>query len=197
MPVPPAAPTPAKEAGEFTRMFPPVKPDPPSSPVLPPAPAQPKNDGPSEFTRFFQSPMYPTPAGNQRPASTPMSTPVSNRPSAQAGEFTQMFGNPTRPNPTGPNSAAPPLVGSGSSATGAFSIPQASPFPPPKSSEPGEFTRMMSASAAPTLGQPSAKSAAPAAAQPKAEKSAMLLYIVGGALLLAIVLVIVFFLLRH
>jgi hypothetical protein len=196
LPAPPAAAAPVKEPGEFTRMFPTVKPDPPSTPVFPP-PAQPKSDGPSEFTRFFQSPMYPTPAGNQRPATTPMSTPVANRPSAQAGEFTQMFGNPTRPNPTGPNPVAPPLVGSGGSATGAFSIPQAATFPPSKSSEPGEFTRMMSASAAPTLGQPPAKPAAPPTVQPKAAKSAMPLYIVGGALLLAIVLVIVFFLLRH
>ena len=53
---------------------------------------------------------------------------------------------------------------------------------------------MMSASTPATLGQPVAKPPAP---EPVKEKSNVLLYVAGGAVLLAIILVIVFFVMRH
>jgi hypothetical protein len=52
---------------------------------------------------------------------------------------------------------------------------------------------MMSASVAPTLGQPPAQPNVP---EPK-PKSNVLLYVAGGAVLLAIILIVVFFLMRH
>jgi hypothetical protein len=154
-------------------------------------PDPPHKEGPSEFTRFFQSPMYPTPAGNQRmPPSTPALQPTA-RPSAQPSEFEQMFGSPGKPGTTPP---APLGAGNSSSATGLFSVPKSTPpRAPVKAAGPGEFTRMMSASAPPMLGQPVAKPAAP---EPQV-KSNVLLYIIGGAVLLAIILIVIFFMLRH
>ena len=196
---PPPPPPSSREPGEFTRMFPPARTESPTpTPVVPQSPP-PSSDGGSEFTRYFQSPIYPTPAGNQKAPTAPQLTPqpASSRSTNQPGEFTQMFGNPNRP--AEPWTATPPPqvqpLGSPSSATGAFSMPKAASFPPPsRSAEPGEFTRMMAATAPPTLGQPS-KSAAPPPASPT--KSMMPLYIAAGAALLAIILVILFFVLRH
>jgi hypothetical protein len=185
------------QPGEFTRMFPPVE---PSGSPLPPAtnpatPDPPAKDGPSEFTRFFQSPMYPTPAGRQKmtPSTpTPMPPQVS-RPSAQPSEFTQMFGSPNQP----PAAPAASISGASGSATGVFSLGMPSPSraqaPPGGASGPGEFTRMMSAPTPATLGQAPAAGKGPQAQ----EKSNVLLYVAGGAVLLAIILIIVFFVLRH
>jgi hypothetical protein len=198
---PPPPVQPVKEPGEFTRMFPPVE---PSGSPLPPgtasqSPAPPAKAGPSEFTRFFQSPMYPSQPGKQRmPSSTSTPGPQQvSRPSAQPSEFTQMFGNPNQP-----PSAPPPASGSGGSATGLFSLGKSSaprPQPPPNGgvSGPGEFTRMMSASAAPTLGQPPAAGKAPQQPAKVPANSNVLLYVAGGAVLVAIILIIVFFFLRH
>jgi len=74
-------------------------------------------------------------------------------------------------------------------------MPKVTPLPPPKSSGPGDFTRMMSASAAPTLGQPPAGGTAAPLPEDK-PKSKLPLYIGGGAILLAIILIILFFALR-
>jgi len=59
----------------------------------------------------------------------------------------------------------------------------------------GEFTRMMSASAPPTLGQPSGLPSAPPPPEPK-PKSMLWLYIGGGALVLVLILIAMFFALR-
>ncbi len=195
-----------REPGEFTRMFPSaVQPGSPVGPGNVPdrVPDPPAKPGPSEFTRFFQSPMHPAPAGNQSVVSSTPAPQQVSRPSAQPSEFTQMFGNPNKPASTPPSEYAfgsrQPVSGAPSSATGVFSVGK--PSPPRASikasnsalSGPGEFTRMMSASAPATLGQPLAQSNAP---EPKA-KANILLYIAGGAVLLAIILIIVFFALRH
>ena len=190
-PSPAASPTPtpqplspiAKQPGEFTNMFPPVRSD---APGLPPPPAK---EGPSEFTGFYQSPMYPE-ANNQRLPNAPAPTPQAPRPSAQPSEFTMMFGDPAKPKTP---SAPPPAFGSSASATGAVSIPSPSHLPPPKSSQPGEFTQMMSVAAAqPTLGQPPPGKAAAPAAEPQA-KSKLPLILGGVAVFLVIVLLIVLF----
>jgi len=199
---------PAKEPGEFTKMFPSLRPESGGTSHQPPPPEE-----PSEFTKFFQSPIHPTPAGNQRAPSTPQSGfPVGqpiNRPNARGSEFTQMFGTPNQPPSRGTAPPVQPLgpsggIGSGggvgpSSATGAFSTPKPAGFPPPRSSSPsmgaGEFTRMMSASAPPTLGQPSGLPSAPPPPEPK-PKSMLWLYIGGGALVLVLILIAMFFALR-
>jgi hypothetical protein len=135
--------------------------------------------------------------------SSPSAPPPSNAP----GEFTQMFGNANRPGVTpvqpvggGGGGSAPlgPPLGSGNSATGAFSIPKTPVVPPPsRGGEPGEFTRMMSAATPMTLGQtpPKVAAAAPPQATPKGP-SKLPLYIAGGAVLLVVVLLIVFLALR-
>lgn len=219
----PAAKPQADAPGEFTSMFLAAQASqPPSTPPAPPADlsadaptrlfeavkpaasapeplqaAPPSKEGQSEFTRFFQSPMYPTPAGNQRmPQAMPIPSPQTNRPSATPSEFTQMFGNPNKP----ASAPLPPLgSGSSSSATGVFSVgKQTAPTGPlkgssPNASGPGEFTRMMSASAPPTLGQPVAK---PAAAPEPQAKSNLLLYVAGACVLVAIILIVVFLVMR-
>ena len=211
-PGPTSQPKGGTESGEFARMFPPV--EPPGSPMglgMGPGGGQdrPPTENPSEFTRFFQSPMYPAPAGNQRAASPAATPQPAARPSAQPGEFTQMFGNPGKS-----STAPPPPLGSGnaSSATGVFSVPKsASPGASAKgpnygtpnpgaakpAASPGEFTRMMSASAAPTLGQPPTPLNMPSNEPTTKSKSNLPLYVAGGAVLLAIILIAMFFALRH
>ena len=190
-------------------MFPKVRPDAPVQPLTKPEAAQPDDKGPSEFTRFFDTPLRPAETGNQwQPSGMPQQVqPLGSpgtRPGKQPGEFTQMFGTPNRPDARGPSPSVPPLgpaLGSGgASATGAFSFPQTPIQPPPNSSGPGEFTRMMSVNATPTLGQPPAQPNAQPGAQPLAPpkaKSMVPLYIAGGAVLLAIILIIVFLMLRR
>ncbi len=196
-----------KEPGEFTRMFPSARQAglPAGSGSDPGLAAHPPNkEGPSEFTRFFQSPMHPSAPGNQSPPPSTLAPQQVSRPPAQPSEFTQMFGNPNKPpsaasTPDHAFGSRQPVSGAPASATGLFSLGKSAPphaaarASNPAPSGPGEFTRMMSASAPATLGQPLRPSNPP---EPKA-KSNILLYIAGGAVLLAILLIIVFFALRR
>jgi hypothetical protein len=186
-PPPPAPAPPANEPGEFTRMF-------QSAAGQPPLQAQPApgaDNKAGEFTKFFQSPLHPEKL-REAPAATPPPTgPGPSRP----GQFTQVFGNPEKPG--SPPTAPQPL--SGGSATKAFATPQAwsrstVSTATPQASGPGEYTRMMSAQAAPTLGQSSPDSQQGAHI---ASKSKTPLYIVFGALGLVLILVVVFFAMRH
>ncbi len=184
-PFAPESPLAPKPPGEFTRTF--LAPKPPDSLSTPPPPKS-TLEASSEFARYFESPMRPSSAGDGR---MPPAPPPQVKP-AQAGGFTQMFGDPNRP-------AAPPPkpLGSVGSATGVFSshTPQSPMRPQSKAPGPGEFTRMMSASALPTLGQPSPASATPPA-QPR-KKSMLPLYIGLGGVVVVIILIFVFFALRH
>lgn len=103
-----------------------------------------------------------------------------------------MFGNPAqqvRP-------ATPPLgsLSSGQSATRAFAIPAAPPAPSVVSQSPGEYTKMMSVSAPPTLGQSVPQ---PPVAATKPANPMLPLLIVGGVILLFAILIVVFFAMRH
>jgi hypothetical protein len=156
------------------------------------APAAPGADNKAgEFTKFFQSPLHPEKLREAPAATPPPPGPGPSRP----GQFTQVFGNPEKPgsSPTAPQ----PLTGG--SATKAFATPQAWSRPTvstatPQASGPGEYTRMMSAQAMPTLGQSSPDSQQGGNV---AAKSRMPLYIVFGALGLVLILVVVFFAMRH
>lgn len=184
----PASPPPIDP--DRTRIFQPPQ-------AVPPARPEPR-DAPSEFTRFFESPLQPQPlkeprAGMDQFGSTPLApTPSPDKP----GEFTQMFGNPSKGVAPQQNASGFAPLGGGASATGAFASP-VQPINPARSSapkEPGEFTRMMAAgsiSATPSLGQPA--SSAPATPA----KSNMPLIVILAALALFAVLIILFFVLRQ
>ena len=197
--------------GEFTRMFqaqaktPAQQPDPEKTRLFqaPEPKPEPKPDPkrePSEFTRFFNSPLAPS-QEKQQPFGTRASAPPQTPPQPpqnRAGEFTQMFGNPKAPQ--GP---PPPPLGSAGTATGAFATPGRATPPPLKSAHPAppsEFTQMMSAGSAamPTLGQKPAGQNAPPLPPPSvgAKKSNAPLFIALGAVLLAVVLVVAMFLLK-
>jgi len=187
-PTPPSAPAPpASEPGEFTRMF-------QSAAGQPPLQAQPvpgTDNRAGEFTKFFQSPLHPEKLREGPTATPPPPAPGPSRP----GQFTQVFGNPEKPGsfPTAPQ----PLTGG--SATKAFATPQAWSRPTvssatPQATGPGEYTRMMSAQAPPTLGQSSPDSQT---GSNSAAKSKTPLYIVFGALGVVLILVVIFFAMRH
>lgn len=183
---PQAVPPPAKDPGEFTRLFESMQP----SAATAPQPV--KSNGPGEFTRMFQSPLSP---GVQNPNAHADSFPAPPPPPPQnrGGEFTQLFGTPSAGAPAKP--AVPLGGGFGQSATGAFAIPQQSTPQQrmPQSQGPGQFTQMMSAGSAPTLGQQPPQQAAPTAAK----KSNMPLILILGSLALFAVLIVAFFAMRR
>jgi hypothetical protein len=182
---------PAKEAGEFTRLFQSMQQNPAAKPEAA------KATGPGEFTRMFQSPLSP---GVQNPNARAEAFPVAPAPPPppqnRGGEFTQLFGTPSAGAPV---KAAPPLGGGfGQSATGAFAAPQAPPqqyrAPQGQGQGPGQFTQMMSAGSAPTLGQQPPQQQG---AGMKAKNSNMPLIVILGSLALFAVLIVVFFAMRR
>lgn len=190
-PIPqPVTPPPSpKESGEFTKMFESMQ----AKPANPPEPAKPA--GPGEFTRMFQSPL--SPGVQNKSAADPFAAsaappPAPNRP----GEFTQLFGTPSGATPP---KSAPPLSGGApfsGSATGAFAAPSVPPRQQrtPSPQGPGEFTQMMSAGAAPTLGQPQQmRENAPA----KPKNANLALMVILGALALFAILIVAFFAMRR
>ncbi len=224
VPTPAAAPPVPAEPGEFTRMFQPpatpghgIAPPVPSSvtfqpraaepvevtrlfPAQPPAETRAAGAAPppqaaaeaGEFTRFFQSPMQPEPLPEGLRAADSFGRPGGPPAPHRVGEFTQMFGNPAHQAPP----AAPPFGSSspGQSATRAFAVPVPPPAPRLASQGPGEYTKMMSANAMPTLGQ----SAPPPPATPAKTRNAMLPLVLSLAVILFFaILIVVFFAMRH
>ncbi|PYT16448.1 MAG: hypothetical protein DMG59_10430 [Acidobacteria bacterium] len=196
---PPAPSQPAaQEPGEFTRMF--------QAPVRPPAPApEPTVSNPApmgtvtsgEFTRFFQTPVAPGPLPQSPAVRQPLNpqAPGSSGPN-RIGEFTQMFGRgdiPAAPSPVSPPVQAP----TASSATQAFDIPKPLHSPSAASQQgPSEYTRMFSAPASLTLGQPAeSRPPAPRAPQPAAKSYVPLILVLSGVLLFVVILI-AFFALR-
>ena len=196
---PPAPSQPAaQEPGEFTRMF--------QAPVRPPAPApEPTVSNPApmgtvtsgEFTRFFQTPVAPGPLPQSPAVRQPLNpqAPGSSGPN-RIGEFTQMFGRgdiPAAPSPVSPPVQAP----TASSATQAFDIPKPLHSPSAASQQgPSEYTRMFSAPASLTLGQPAeSRPPAPRAPQPPAKSYVPLILVLSGVLLFVVILI-AFFALR-
>lgn len=216
---PPPAVTAEPEMGEFTRMFQtpaafapagftpaptPIAPPPAPAPATPQHPffSQPEPAEGGEFTKFFENPLKPAPMSSQ-PAASPFEMPPPPPPAARrSGEFTDVFGTPQVPaagafseKPQAPF-AAPPASPASFSATGlsapvSWSQPQAQPS---FGAGPSEYTRMMSAPAVPTLGQPGygqAPGSAPAAA-PAPKKSNLPIFIgIGIAVVLVIVIVVI------
>ncbi len=208
---------PPQEVGEFTRMFqaptiPQAAPPPPVAAPMPPPPAasqtpffrQPEPQETGEFTKFFENPLKPAPMSSQ-PQSAAFEPPPPPPPAPhRVGEFTDIFGRPTLPSSGGyserPQAPLPPPAAQGNvSATGLFtpsawSQPQAQPT---FGTGPSEYTKMMSAPAVPTLGQPGygqAQAAAPLAAAPKKSNLPIFIAIAVAVLL---VIAIAVFLLMH
>ncbi len=201
-------PPPAAGPGEFTKIFHtsavrPVGEAPPLQQQPPPSPPPPPGSAPGEFTKFFQTPVE-SPAPRPHPAlndpfgksAPPPTAPQSGGP----GEFTQMFGVPSRPSQGGapepykpaysPSFAPPPS----SSATGAFSTPSRPPSTPSMGGAPagpGEYTQMFSAPTKPSA--PPAPPAPPAAATP----NYLPLVIIFGVLFLIAAGLVVYFLMHR
>ena len=127
---PSTPPAPVKEPGEFTRMFPAMRPDSPAapgpslpiqappiqaSPMQPPSTQQ-AGDGPSGIHPVSFNPRCTLPPAirecllrrSRRPLWLQSQTGLPHRPA----EFTQMFGNPSRPDP-GAWAPPSPMLGSG------------------------------------------------------------------------------------
>jgi hypothetical protein len=191
-PSPPPSSPPSSQPGEFTQMLQAQR---PAAPMPPPNQLS-KSD---EFASYFQSPMTPSSQGGS--ANLPP-TPTPPQPPKGAGEFTKIFGRgeiPSAPPPPAPAAPPPPSTGN---ATQVFAAPRA-PAPPPVLSPttparnvipqaPGEYTRMFSAPAPMTLGQPQAPQASHfAESRPVRNKSRLpLLLMIGGALLLIIAVIV-------
>lgn len=201
----PAPPPSNAQPGEFTQMLQAQRPSAPPPPVN-------KASQSGEFARYFESPMTPPAQGSQ--GSTPVYTPTPTppQPPRGAGEFTQVFGRGDIPSPPPPPAPAAPPPSSSNNATQVFAAPRpaapppmspvtslmhASPKAPPQG--PGEYTRMFSAPAPLTLGQPQANPQGPRGpeARPPARNRSRLpmLLMIGGAVLL-ILAVIVYFVMR-
>jgi hypothetical protein len=143
-PAPQSADTSVFHAQTFTGS--PAFPAPPAPPA--PAPAPVSNDPAFEFTRMFE-----TGQGKAAPSTEPPST---EPPASGSGEFTQMF-------------QVPPAIGEKAVPPPASPVPPS--MPPPAAGgplpvtaakkEPGEFTRMFQAPAAPASDTPSFSSAPP------------------------------------
>ncbi len=203
---PPAQPPPADESrppGEFTQMLQAQR------PVAPAPPAPPSQSG--EFARFFQSPLAPS----SQPASPVYAPPTPPQPPRGAGEFTQVFGRgdiPLPPPPPAPAAPPPPASANATQAFAAHRLPPppvtpAAPvfaltpptIPQPSSQVAGEYTRMFSAPAPLTFGQPQAApqvARVPESRPPVRNKSRLPLLLMIGAAVLLIAAVILYFVMR-
>jgi hypothetical protein len=201
-PEPPSQPSsqpssPSSQPGEFTQMLQAQRPAAPMPPLNQPS----KSD---EFASYFQSPMTPSSQGG---SANLLPTPTPPQPPKGAGEFTKIFGRgdiPSAPPPPAPAAPPPPSTGN---ATQVFAAPRP-PTPPPLLSPttparnvipqaPGEYTRMFSAPAPLTLGQPQAPQASHLAeSRPVRNKSRLPLFLMFGGALLLIIAVIVYFAMR-
>jgi hypothetical protein len=156
----------AAEPGELTRLF-----KGPAVPPQRPAPPVPAAGGqqPSEFTKFFNSPLPETPLAARLEKPQAEAKPAA--PSSESGDFTKMFGRPSQ-NP-GPASLAAPRASDAGGVTGIFSkkntFESATPQEPVASGL-GEYTRMFQPAHRPAEG--SADSSAPARAEQKPAPSA-------------------------
>jgi hypothetical protein len=217
---PAAPPPPAKEPGEFTRIF--------QNPDAPQKPAQPvqsqKSDDPSEWDATFLRSPQPKPAP-ATPSGDYFSKPAAKAPAApppprsEPGEFTRFFQNPlATPTPATPSddyfskpaakAPAPPAGGEftrtfgkpgGSAeppepkeATGVFSVP-----PAPQAAEgPSEYTRMIALPPelveAPQKPAPVSSPEPPPVPEPKSALPLILIL----AFLAVLALVLIFFFIR-
>jgi hypothetical protein len=156
----------AAEPGELTRLFkgPAVPPQRP----LPPVPAS-GGQQPSEFTKFFNSPLPETPLAAR--LDKPQAEAKPPAPSSESGDFTKMFGRPSQ-NP-GPAPLAAPQATDAGGVTGIFSkkntFASATPQDPVESGQ-GEYTRMFQPANRPAEGP--ASSAAPVPVEQKPAPSA-------------------------
>jgi hypothetical protein len=155
-PVPPASAPPAKQPGEFTRMFqaPAVpsrdvpKADVPKPDVPKPDVPKPNAPPPGEFTRMFQAPAA---APGPLPAPLPTTTGPADferlfEPSSPAGPMPRSPVVQQPLAPQAPGHSGPNKVGEFTRMFGKVDVPAAPPPPaatPAK--EPGEFTRMFQA----------------------------------------------------
>lgn len=208
----PAAPSKNPEApppGEFTRMFqaPPAPstgshPKSPEPPAPPPQAPPRKPQDPGEFTRFFQTPVAPGPMPQSPAVQKPLTPqPPGHSGANKMGDFTRAFGarDPQRMNPVPP--PVPPMAPvDPRGATQTFAAPHMHPPPIASSSGPSEYTRMFSAPAELTLGQPSQPapptSTPQSAAAPNKATSYLPLVLGLAALLILITGLILFFVFR-
>ena len=190
-PARPGSPMAAAQPGEFTRMLQSPMAPPPQGPMFSPPGESAGDKTPGGFTQLFESPFgAPDPsARTYAPApapSFPMSRPPSPAPpmypakpgTRDPNEFDRLFNEPS----------APPVSGS---STKMFSAPQGAAPAAPAPAGPSEYTLMLKSSAkAPSApAPPAARPAAPAPAAKPPANYMMLIYILGGLLVVAIVVV--------
>jgi hypothetical protein len=215
--------------GEFTRMFqapqpaaPPLAPAPPSASYnkVPDAFPQPEAGSGVEFTKYFENPLKPAPAGSSpQPMIELPPPPPPPTGGKRGGEFTSVFGRPSMEpsSPAAPggfsfDAPAPqappptgPVFGAMPSATGAFSAPPAWSQPQAPQSfpaGPSEYTRMMSAPGVAGDPGPSLFSQPPSAplapqAPVIAKKSNLPLFIAIGVVVLLVIGIVIFLLTRQ